>query len=226
MIFSNSQDTIEFNDTNIPLHIKKIGIKMSGGADSSIVCYMLAKYVKECRPDIILYPITSVATTKPYQKIFAENVIKKVSNLLDFKNFGEHFISTARSTGSSEYIEDQSKFLQELYASNKIQMHFNGISAIPYEKDAPELYKKLEALPVGEDRYKRENKKSQFFENRFSPLINIDKKGISELYKNLGVLDELFPITRSCEKRTEDFTSHCGECWFCKERFWAFNRYE
>ena len=42
MIIENSQDTIEFN---LPDEFDKIGIKLSGGADSAIVLYMLCKYI-------------------------------------------------------------------------------------------------------------------------------------------------------------------------------------
>ena len=61
--------------------------------------------------------------------------------------------------------------------------------------------------------------------NTWRPLINVDKKGVAEHYTRLGVLEELFPLTRSCEVHTTDFSEHCGECWFCKERLWGFGRY-
>ena len=48
----------------------------------------------------------------------------------------------------------------------------------------------------------------------FKPLVNIDKKGVAELYEILGVTDTLFPLTRSCEDFTDDFSKHCEECWF------------
>jgi 7-cyano-7-deazaguanine synthase in queuosine biosynthesis len=35
---------------------------------------------------------------------------------------------------------------------------------------------------------------------------------------------KIFPITRSCESWTNDFSKHCGECWWCKEREWGFGR--
>ena len=41
MIFETSQDTIEID---IPNHYTKIGIKASGGLDSTILSYMLALY--------------------------------------------------------------------------------------------------------------------------------------------------------------------------------------
>jgi tRNA(Ile)-lysidine synthase TilS/MesJ len=38
----------------IPENVKKIGISMSGGADSSMLCYLLAKKIKEKNLDIII----------------------------------------------------------------------------------------------------------------------------------------------------------------------------
>ena len=51
-------------------------------------------------------------------------------------------------------------------------------------------------------------------------------------------MDDLFPVTRSCERlgepegkifTTEEdfFANSCKaeECWWCKERYWAFGRY-
>ena len=62
------------------------------------------------------------------------------------------------------------------------------------------------------------------------PFNNKDKKFIAELYKNLGVLDSLFPLTRSCENNQHylpdpNNEKHCEKCWWCLERYWGFGRY-
>jgi tRNA(Ile)-lysidine synthase TilS/MesJ len=225
MIFKNSQDIIEFNDITIPTHTKKIGIKLSGGADSSMVCYMLVKYLKETRPDVTIYPITAVVLAKPYQKIFAKQIVNKISELLDYKNFGEHFVAYTKTRESHECLEVQKTLLNWLYDTNRIDMHLNGISAVPNIEDAPELCKEIEETGPTDNRFKETIKKNQRNGIAFSPFINTDKKGIAEYYTNLGVLEELFPLTRSCEEKTTDFTQHCGNCWWCKERYWAFGRY-
>ena len=59
----------------------------------------------------------------------------------------------------------------------------------------------------------------------YSPLINHNKKSVAKLYKALGVLDTLYPVTRSCET-DEHPGSHCGKCWWCGERKWAFGYLE
>ena len=52
--------------------------------------------------------------------------------------------------------------------------------------------------------------------------INYDKKKIAEIYTALGIR-ELNIFTRSCESLEDIGVEHCGNCWWCKEREWAFD---
>ena len=54
------------------------------------------------------------------------------------------------------------------------------------------------------------------------PFLGMDKKDIARLYEEEGILDDLFPLTRSCEN-DDTLDYHCGFCWWCDERKWAFN---
>ena len=67
MIFKNSQQDVIIEE---PQDVKVVGLKISGGADSAIVAYMLGKYVREERPDIKIIPITTIHAEKPFQQIF------------------------------------------------------------------------------------------------------------------------------------------------------------
>jgi 7-cyano-7-deazaguanine synthase in queuosine biosynthesis len=62
----------------------------------------------------------------------------------------------------------------------------------------------------------------------FNPIINLNKKGIADLCKKFNLTETLFPITRSCEGlspiETNNYTEHCGECWWCHERKWGFGK--
>lgn len=220
MIFENSQDTIEIS---IPLTIKNVGIKLSGGADSAIVCYMLAKHVVEERPDVSVYAITCNAQGKEYQVQFARRVMIKVSELTGLK-FAGHFTNLARTDTSENYTADQDALIDSIYEKNIIDMHFAGITANPTKDEAPELYVDPDAMP-SDDRSKLPTKRPYQYGPSFCPLINIDKRGVAELYNTLGVINSLFPVTRSCEAYTTNFSKHCGRCWFCKERYWGFGRY-
>lgn len=220
MIFKNSQDTIEIA---IPTNVKNVGIKLSGGADSAIVCYMLAKHVVEERPDVSIYAITSNAEGKEYQVEFAKRVMAKVSELTGVM-FAGHFTNLARTDNSENYTVDQDKLTASIYDKQIIEMHFAGITANPTPSEAPELYNDLSAMP-SDDRSKQIEKRPYQNGQSYRPLINTDKRGVAELYRNLGVIDSLFPVTRSCEAFTTNFSKHCGKCWFCRERYWGFGRY-
>lgn len=228
MIFKNSQDDIVFDETTIPLTISKIGIKISGGADSAIVCYMLAKYLKEERPDAEIFPITGISDTRPYNKIFTERIIRKITDLTGF-NFSKHYSMQVKTDSSKNYIDGQQELVNHATEQEGITCNVSGITCNPTKEDAPNLFsgKMLTKAPT-DNRTRSIIKKEQFvFDGSkllMKPLVNTDKKGVAEHYINNNVLEELFPLTRSCELRTHDFTKHCGECWFCQERLWGFGK--
>ena len=63
------------------------------------------------------------------------------------------------------------------------------------------------------------------FAHYINPFFKINKKDIKKLYDENGLTHTLFPITRSCEGsdyQTGNYTYHCGKCWWCEERLWAF----
>ena len=222
MLFENSQDNWEIN---LPDNLKTLGLKISGGADSAIVCYMVAKYVTEESPDITIHPITAVASTKPFQQIFADKVLRKVESLTGI-TFATHQYRTIDSTTVEKYISEQAELVDDVYASQGIQRHFSGLTANPTAEDAPLLYDGKHALPgsYGPDDTDR-SKGSEKKDNTFRPLINVDKRGVAEHYIRLGVLEDIFPLTRSCEENNVyTFEKHCEDCWFCRERQWGFDR--
>ena len=64
----------------------------------------------------------------------------------------------------------------------------------------------------------------------YTPWSLIDKQGLGDLYKKYDLMDSLFPLTYSCEYYPRDKVyadpgdKHCGKCWWCQEREWAFGR--
>jgi 7-cyano-7-deazaguanine synthase in queuosine biosynthesis len=64
-----------------------------------------------------------------------------------------------------------------------------------------------------------------------TPWTNFNKQTIAQLYAQENLMDSLFPLTRSCEWAPvmgEDIPdphgAHCGQCWWCQERYWGFGR--
>jgi 7-cyano-7-deazaguanine synthase in queuosine biosynthesis len=58
-------------------------------------------------------------------------------------------------------------------------------------------------------------------ERAYIPFFNCNKKDIALLYNELQLEHSLLPVTRSCENDQHP-ASHCNECWWCRERIWAF----
>ena len=64
----------------------------------------------------------------------------------------------------------------------------------------------------------------------YTPWLTHDKKVLAQIYKKQELLTSLFPLTYSCEYHPRDKflgdpgEEHCGKCWWCEERLWAFGR--
>ena len=215
MLIKNSQQDIEID---LPEHVKTVGLKISGGADSAITGYILTKYVHEHKPDIKIQPVTVDQEGKSFQVQFAKRIIEFYK-----REFGDYFLP--HITGYSEieerdYILAQDSIIQNLYKNNKIDAHFIGLTKNP----PPDQMQDSLGFPPP-DRIIQDTLHPVKRNSAYRPFVNIDKKGVAEVYQQLGLMDTLFPLTRSCEKYTDDFTRHCEECWFCAERFYGFNRY-
>ena len=220
MLVKNSQQDIKINLKNV----NAIAIKMSGGADSAIIAYIIAKYIFEENQNLRIYPVTVSHPGKEYQIPFANDVINYIKTKFDQEIFLEH--QTAKCTNPDDYTSTMDSIVNSLYKEEKIQAHFVGITQNP----PPDAFDEAGSnLPTGFDRSFNKVKPTymEYSNNRhaYMPLVNINKKGVAELYETLEILD-LFSVTRSCEKYTDDFSQHCTHCWWCKERYWGFNRFD
>ena len=62
--------------------------------------------------------------------------------------------------------------------------------------------------------------------NVYKPWVNQSKKFIASIYKEEGLMKDLYPITRSCvggPNQTNNFTEWCWQCFWCYEKAWAFD---
>lgn len=216
MEVKNSQQNIL---VDIPNSYKRVGIKISGGADSAIVAYIVARYCSTERPGLSIVPITVNHEGKAYQEQYAKGIVKFLQAEFDNVEFLEHQIGYCPE--GPQYVSVQDALVQKLYDDNIIDCHYVGITRNP----PSEVMDIIGWNGPADDRAPVDKLRPTVNGDHtsFKPLVNIDKKGVAELYDTLGVRNRLFPLTRSCEDFTDDFTSHCGECWFCKERMWGFD---
>lgn len=213
---------IEHSQGNISINVKpdttRVGIKLSGGADSAIIAYLLALYKRQERPDLIIVPMTNVCNLKPYNQLFADKIIAFLSAEFNM-SWGEHLV--IKNVNEDDFGRFHELNLNMLYEVGLIQEHFIGITSFP-----PEGAMNMSGTEYieGLDRTRTVKPTKEGNSNR--PLYNLDKRGVAELYEQFGLLDSLFPLTRSCEAYTHNFDHHCGVCWWCRERQWAFGRLE
>jgi len=63
----------------------------------------------------------------------------------------------------------------------------------------------------------------------YRPMTNINKKEVAQYYHQ-PFLKTLFPLTVSCVCSnpfdTAAWTKPCKKCWWCKEKHWAFGKYD
>ena len=203
-----------------PIDSESIGIMVSGGADSTILLYYL---MKTC-PDNKIYAFTlGNMQRKMRNATHASLVVNKCIELTGNINV-VHMINYDLKQTDINIFDSISKS----YENEFTKYHYSGVTLNP-PKSVTAKFK----LPISETyRNTDNNPKTVDLEYRFfAPFARCNKSVIKKLYDEFGVMDDLFPLTRSCEydpSITNDVfdpgNGHCGECWWCEERKWAFGR--
>jgi 7-cyano-7-deazaguanine synthase in queuosine biosynthesis len=226
---------------DIPSHtplgneISTVGVWMSGGADSALLCYLLAKKIIQEKLPIQIQPIT-VDYKRPFRFI-AGDVRNKIEKLLSAETvFKEHLVYNPPNdtVWSREELANEFHKLNEKHVrENKFQVLYSGITTNPpvgvQEKFNWGVLSDVEAkrghgVPKQKHRHVVTETADRIYEfYELKPFFDLTKKDIAEIYCNLGILDELLSVTRSCEDLST-VEGHCGKCWWCEERQWAFER--
>jgi 7-cyano-7-deazaguanine synthase in queuosine biosynthesis len=207
---------VKIADVEIPIIEGNIGLCMSGGADSSLLLYILLANKTET---IEVFTIAADLKGRISAKT-AANVIDTCIQLTGNNNVNHHVLYTDEQT-----VEKVFKMPKEMLSVNKINRIYTGITANPPKEIADDF---LGAIKNYEhDERNPLVTKSVLLDNFCCPFININKMKIAEIYQTLGLMDTLFSVTRSCELKNPpvNFVDHCDDCWWCKERFWGFKRY-
>lgn len=217
--------------TPLGRQITTIGIWMSGGADSSLLCYLLAEKIIKEQLSVKIQPLTI-----DYKRPFAFKAVpvrRMIESLLNAKHiFEEHLIYTPPDGvdwSVEEYTEHFHIRNYENFKANKFQVLYSGITTNP-PREVQEKFKlgvlenveKKRGVNVPKEivRY-FEKDGGEFFE--IKPFFETDKKKLAEIYKDKNLLSTVFPLTRSCE-HIGTVHGHCGNCWWCEERQWAFGK--
>lgn len=221
--------TIKINELSIDIHDGPIGISLSGGADSSLLFYILMKYAQG---PIYVFSCGNGNTNyhEPSSAIRVINYCIKQFNRTDVY-FYSHWVQAKTISNM---------FAKEVIKSCSLTILYSGFTRPPPEgaivdfdtagsiavggvdhkqtlptywtNDTNDVTRKIFGVDAGGEKTK------------YTPFINFNKQILAQAYSYLGI-QELYSITRSCESLTLT-TGHCGKCWWCKERIWGFGYLE
>ncbi len=209
---------------NLDIYEGPIGISCSGGADSSILLYHLMRKSME---KIFIFTTGNNQRNRHNVK-GAVRVVEKLIQLTGNSNI-EHHVSYCEVQQPSELWPKLGRYFE----NDMVNILYTGITSNP-PKEITDKFK----LGISEPHRSDDNKEllkhiPECDGYSYTPWYNVDKRKIAEMYKEANLLEELYPLTRSCEydptsKFFEDVQDpedkHCGSCWWCEERQWAFGR--
>jgi len=212
----------------------RIGISLSGGADSALLAYLI---LKETDADIYFTTQVRMWKTRPWQRYVAQGVVAWFRN--HFTNRIQHiegFIPPEMEEPHTTYITDE--YGKSKPGNRIILRAHNEWVAHTYKLDAwyAAVTKNPEEVPGG---LPERNEgvlplhTTHMGVDIYHPFVYTTKDWIVKQYSDNRILD-LFDITRSCEGEFENITYEtytpgqtvptCGECFWCKEREWAIEQ--
>ena len=184
----------------------------------------------ERKSDATIIPITGVDRKRPTNIWNAREIVDLMKELFPSVSFGEHQVDYYNKSFEKDKVNHHKAHEERLREEKIIDVLFHGRSANPPEDVAKEnnlLFKR-------EERRDRHGHKRVPYHERhdrpfYCPLEYLDKRFVAEMYKQFNLMDNLFPITASCveyAEKTDYFTKPCKECWWCREKKWAFGMYD
>jgi hypothetical protein len=240
------------NGLDIPFSTswKKIGVNLSGGADSACLTFLLCKIIQDneldCKIDVISH--IRCWDTRPWQEPISEEVFNKLKLMFPdiIENRHTNFIAPGIEDGAAgKVIMSQGR----LRSGDQIQVdEFNSYCIFKYKFDGifnATTHNPFDLVIEGEPLSRRidvEKKKPLLVIHRndahiFLPFLLVDKSWILAQYYLFKITD-LYETTRSCEGDLSDAqlskflpnleeykAGHhvpvCGKCFWCQERAWA-----
>lgn len=208
---------VNLDIVEVDIHTGPLAISVSGGADSAILLYIL---MSNMNADDALHVFSCSSKEKNnVSPHYTLDVVTKCINLTGKKNVQCHVNYVEKQTLEALFLP-----MSFFYNKGLVRYIYTGVTTLP-PLEICETFKN--GTPLIERRDPRKIHPTYRGEKNhiYVPFANINKKDIASLYEKFGRMEDLFPLTRSCESLTLK-SGHCGECWWCEERFWAFGKYE
>lgn len=200
-------------DIKFDLPTSPAGVLASGGADSSLLLYLLMKYSKQP-----LHIFTLSTKQKNFTNSFLINDIVNYCIQKTNRNNVQLHINYADKHTVKTLYNCPFNFLKNQIIDS---LYIGDTCWPPDDINAGFAANGYDIFQNKNDRSPHTQRPTKW--KKFNlPFTNYDKKKIAEIYHHEGVMD-LLPLTRSCESLDNIGNQHCGKCWWCQERIWAFD---
>lgn len=223
---------------------KSLYLCISGGVDSALGLFLISKYITENN----LNPKITIATAVEPQPHFARNdknvkkIISIISDMFPNVNIENHLITFLegydRLTEGYPKVTKSRTMHKNNWENGDYDLGISFVSSFPkldeMKKDKA-LYER--SLTVGPEDRSYTGKKDDLIDTSgrgrgghwWNPFLNKTKKDFADLYEEHNLMDSLFPYTASCvgkAEKTNNFTKPCQKCFWCLEKYWAFDMYD
>ena len=233
---------------DIPVQTQNIIIRLSGGADSALLLWLICNEWTKANKPLTVWPITVVHGVRNWQNYHAQQVYDWMQDHWKNVRFAPLQSMFCEDPGGAadnpknknRYVDFQENLIDDTVGQiGEMTQVFNGVTANPPEEigrlhwgssevfgeNVWECREKHRDWDVRETRSEIDNDEKRNIIH-CCPFVQHHKGHIADLYKEYDLVNTLLPLTRSCEGwdyMTNGFTEECGECWWCMERDWAFN---
>tara|TARA_B100000242_G_C42945712_1_gene438599 strand:+ start:155 stop:889 length:735 start_codon:yes stop_codon:yes gene_type:complete len=225
---------------------KKIYLSVSGGVDSGLGLYLIAKHVYENKLNIKLVISTAVEPQPDFGRNDknAKKIVSIVRDIFPSVNMETHLITFFKGYTREDDSFESRKFIKvqkmkemhnEHWKNENYDLGISFRSSFPKLKELKQnslMYEK--SKEVGPQNRNWTGKKNDKIvtvngKNYWQPFLNMTKKDFSLLYEKYDLMYNLFPYTHSCvgnAKNTDNFTKPCKKCFWCLEKYWAFGLFD
>ena len=215
---------------------RRIGISLSGGADSALLAYLICKNVSSTT-EIHINTQIRLWKTRPWAEHVADNVVAWFKDNFDHKFYVHKNLVPPELEEPTEYlIKDE---YGKMKPGNRIILRSHN-EYIAHKHNLDALYAGVNMNPDVDFPGKVAERDHGHIAPHFvhngvdicHPFVYTKKNWIIKQYYDNGI-KELLNITRSCEGEFDnlDYTTYkpgmfvpqCGECFWCKERQWGID---